>query len=676
AAPARSEKVYFTITVPRKEISVRADGQPAPTVILGHGYTGNRFNGLEISGFFAKYGMATITIDNVSHGLGVSPEEEVLATFLLEEVGLKPYAEATFTDRASDQNGDGIVDSGADFWTSYLFHTRDVVRQTALDYMQLVRVMRAWDGQERWDFDLDGDGQNELAGDFDGDGTVDLGGDAPLYMSGGSLGGMMTMIMGGLEPEIDVIVPIVGGGGLGDLGVRSLQSGVREAFILRPFGPLYTGTLDEEAGGLVLETIIPDLTDVATIALATVPDVEVGDTLWALNTSNGERACGYVNADGEVRVHLESDVGDGLELSVYEGNALVLGSEDCELSEDATVRAVVDTFEETARFQTETFGAGEPLVSLSEGLGLRRANPELRRFQGLGQLILDLADPAVYLQGLWRRPITYEGTGQTTGAHMLQLTGIGDMSVPVGGAMTAARAAGVLDYLEAHPDYGVPENQVLIDHFVAEGVTITSRYTDDEGTSVLFDIDNFSEGDDLWGADIPRADVPLRVGVGETDPLGGVSASLFMYSKPEGQHGPNLPGWCFDEAQEDCEAACAEGEDCGCDEVTPFDDGLFYFNMIGMYLASEGAEIETDRCMSSDDCEGMPLPPAPRANPDLSEELVVDTGDTGEPGETGDTGYQGSSSRGSDRGWRPMGDTSDTGDTAGGDTSDTAGSGA
>ncbi|MBK8240687.1 MAG: hypothetical protein IPK74_34645, partial [Deltaproteobacteria bacterium] len=65
-------------------------------------------------------------------------------------------------------------------------HMRDMVRQSALDYMQLIRIIRSWDGKRKWMLDLDGDGKAEevdvdgdgvtdIAGDFDGDGIVDFG---------------------------------------------------------------------------------------------------------------------------------------------------------------------------------------------------------------------------------------------------------------------------------------------------------------------------------------------------------------------------------------------------------------------------------------------------------------------------------------------------------------------
>ena len=37
--------------------------------------------------------------------------------------------------RALDQDGDGKLDSGVDYWTAYVFHTRDMVRQTGVDHV-------------------------------------------------------------------------------------------------------------------------------------------------------------------------------------------------------------------------------------------------------------------------------------------------------------------------------------------------------------------------------------------------------------------------------------------------------------------------------------------------------------------------------------------------------------
>ena len=173
----RLETVYFTLTVPRKEVSVLGEGKPAPVVIWGHGHTGNRFDAVNMGPFFARHGLATIAIDNPGHGLGISlaERETVVETFKMFGVGA--FAESAFKDRSRDLNFDGEPDTGADYWDFYMFHTRDNVRQTALDYMALIRLINSFDGERRWakGFDLNGDGEVELAGDFNGDGQVDIG---------------------------------------------------------------------------------------------------------------------------------------------------------------------------------------------------------------------------------------------------------------------------------------------------------------------------------------------------------------------------------------------------------------------------------------------------------------------------------------------------------------------
>jgi len=629
-AKTRSERVYFYMTVPRREVSDRGNDEPAPVVVLGHGYGGNRFDVATFGPFFAKYGLATISIDNVSHGLSISPEQRELALSIIGGFGLNGYAEAVFTDRAYDQNGDGTVDSGADFWTAYLFHTRDVVRQSALDYMQLIRILRSFDGEHRWGFDANGDGQNELAGDFDADGKVDIGGDALITMTGGSLGGMMATFMGSVEPELSAIAPIVPGGGLGDGGIRSQQGGVPEAFILRPMAPLYVGTLgrpateadntrepfvpDPAGTQFYIETIVPDLNNRATRLLATLDGVQAGDTLVVVNARNEERGCGFVTAQGTVRAAAASNKGDRTRIELYRGDALVLGSTECAVKTGLKPMRVVDTFEHEVEFQTHLFAQGAPLESLEEGLGLRRGDPALRRFGALGQMVLDPADMAVVAPHIQKEPMTYPGTGQTTGTHIFIIPAVGDMSVPVNMSMSIGRAAGLIDYLTPDPRYDKPINQVLIDTYTAEAVHTLNRYLDCNGKGTHLDLDNFSGGTDIWGDCIPRLDQPLRTKFYETDPLGGRSAYVVAYGDPKGKHGFPGPGEGYDSARKLCQQTC-EGP-CDCDNVEVFDIGNFFFNSIGRFLSSGGLTLSDDLCQARDDCDDKPALPPARYNPD------------------------------------------------------------
>ncbi len=613
-AEAEPETIYFTLAVPRKEVSVRGEGKPAPTVILGHGYTGNRFPAMLYGGYFAKHGLATISIDGPSHGIGLDPDDEALARTLLGARGLGPLVDATFKDRARDLNADGIKDSGADFWTSYLFHTRDIVRQFMLDYHQLVRIMRAWDGRRNFTFDLGEDGIADRAGDFDGDGAVDVGGDAPILMSGGSLGGIMSMLVGATEPEVTAIAPIAGGGGYSDMGTRTLQGGAIESFVLRAMGPLYVGTLDPATGSMPLSTIVVDLNDDARRAIGSVDGVRPGDTLVVENLTNGAHGCGIVDPQGRVRASLESDLGDRIRVVFYRGHQLVPATE-CAVRAGAVVVDTLETFGVEVKYQGRTYAVGSPLTALDDGLGLPRATPDFRRMQGLGQLVLDPADPSSYARHLLEEPLEYPGTGDKTACHTLVLTSQGDMNVPSGSGVTFGRAAGLIDYLEPDDRFGIPLNQVLLDTYTAEAVHNLNRFTDAKGNGVHIDLDVLSDGDDIWGPQYPRLSPPLRIGVGERDKLGGYSAALFPLTRETGQHGFDPPGGMTDRARAACRAACGEtgSNACGCSTLKPYDVGQFLFNLAGRYLVTEGNELTVDQCHSRDDC-GYKLPPPAARN--------------------------------------------------------------
>jgi len=609
-AKAVPETVYFTLAVPKKEVSARGQGQPAPTVILGHGYTSQRFPAMLFGGYFAKHGLATISIDGPSHGISISEQEENIARALLGARGLSPLVDATFKDRSFDQNNDGRTDSGADFWTSYLFHTRDIVRQFMLDYHQLVRMMRAFDGERRFGFDLDGDGVPELAGDFDGDGQIDIGGDAKIVMSGGSLGGILSMLVGAVEPEVTAIAPIAGGGGYSDMGTRTLQGGAIEAFVLRVMGPIYAGTVNLGTGAVTINTTVVDLNDDARHALGVAEGVQAGDTMVAENVVNGAHGCGIVQPDGKVRATLESDRGDRIRIVFYRGHQLVPATE-CGIRAGAQVIDVIDTFEQEVFYQGETFAVGSPLRALEDGLGLARATPDFRRMMGLGQLVLDPADPASYARNLLDEPLEYPGTGDKTGCHTLVLTSLGDMNVPAGSGVTFGRAAGLIEYLEPNPAYGVPDNQVLLDAYVAEAVHNLNRFTDAAGRGVHLDVDVLSDGDDIWGPEYPRLSTPLRIGVGERDALGGYSAALFPLTRDTGQHGFDPPGGMTDDARIACRNDCSDAgpNPCGCDTLETYDIGQFLFNLASRFMVTDGEELEVDQCHSRDDCAyRLPVP--------------------------------------------------------------------
>lgn len=610
---ATPEEIPFWLMIPHK--SVRKPGA-VPISIIGHGYGSNRFEALAFAGFFAQFGVATLAIDCPSHGLELSDNEKTLATTLTTAYGLKPLFEAMFKARAIDQNFDGRRDSGADFWTSYVFHTRDVVRQCVLDHLSLIRLIKSFDGKKKWNFE----GMTDiLAGDFDGDGELDVSADSPISVSGGSLGGITSTMIGSLEPAIDLVLPISGGGGLGDIGMRSVQGGVKEAVILRVMGPVFSG--EPSGSGLDAKTriftLMTELKGNTRVEIAHITQLKAWDTVVVKNLDNGGVSCGYVAENGTFRISLESDIGDRIELDFYDGPQLVGGN--CLLKEkaDKALLQTVNQFQTEAKFMGKTYAAGSPLLSLMEGFGEKRATPGFRRFLGIGQLVLDGGDPASYAKHLSLDPLHYPNMNDTTSTHAIIITTMGDMNVPANAGLNVARAAGLIDYTTPVPEYGGRTmNQVIVEGGGAEAVHTISRFKDKDGNPVHLDLENFSQDRDIHSfKGIPRLDPPIHSKIIKPDPIGGISGAIFPYPVPEGQHGFNFPGGDQDLFIAKCRSACTEGDQscqskCGEAYRGWFDIGFFMFGMLAEYMSAQGKVMpEYKQCYSTNDCPGFLPPP-------------------------------------------------------------------
>ncbi len=668
---AQAEDVTFWLTLPRKEVSPRGQGDPAPVMILGHGYGSSKAEVASFHGFFSRHGLAVLAIDNFTHGLGGSQTERDNIEAVAGGLGMQGFAKALLTDRAWDQDADGTDDSGADFWSAYAFHTRDVVRQTALDYVQLVRVLRSFDGVKTWDIDINGNGvADDIAGDFDGDGNVDIGGpDGPISMLGGSLGGIMSSVVGGVEPHLTAIVPIAGGGGLTDVGVRSIQGGVRESLQLRMMGPLYVGFPSPETGEVVVKAIVPDLNDDAKIEVARIPADVMGRlaggraVVYAENLDNGEYDCARLLPDAQCAaacgggalceagchwfrlavgsgMHLDDADRERHVLTFYDRNVFVPGARDvedsrgCERAANAQehVALVIDEFGSDVDFhfraQPLAFKEGEPLSPLAEGLGMHRARPSLRRFLGFAQMVLDSGDPAVYATR-WQSDEQQYATGETVQTRALVLNTIGDMNVPVAGGAAIGRAAGLLDYKTPVAEWGGRTvNQMLIDSYVIEAVDTNKRFVDSTGRGVLFDPENMSRsvgavlppagtkivldpaapGNDGW--EVPRLDPPLHARSVTSDDFGGQSGTIFPFVIPRGKHGFLPPGEDKERLHADCLASGAQPDDCA--GRAYFDHALAIVGMAGRYLATGGTDFSFRECDWNGRCDDIPAPPAPR----------------------------------------------------------------
>ena len=244
-------KVTFLCAVPR---ATAEHQQPFPVATYGHGYSGAPFEVFGFAGRFAQYGYALCGLDAAGHGLALPADESTnwaeIVPGIAKALGVERFLAAFLGGRIRDLDNDGQAtsfDNGGDFWSWDVFHTRDMVRQTVIDHLQFIRILRSLDTAE-WDIDADtATSDGKLMGDFDGDGVVDLGGpwspDAPEVGNryypvwGQSLGSYIASLLAATEATVNAATPIAGGAGLIHVGLRSTNPGVPEAVQMPLMGP-------------------------------------------------------------------------------------------------------------------------------------------------------------------------------------------------------------------------------------------------------------------------------------------------------------------------------------------------------------------------------------------------------------------------------------------------------
>ena len=497
------DTVQFWLVVPKETAQFK---QPFNVSIYGHGYTGNFSEMLLYAGNMAEHGLATIGINAMGHGLGFdNPVITLAAQGLLRGACAAPFLDAVTQTRARDLNGDGHPDSGGDFWSSYLFHTRDGVRQSVLDHLQLVKILRAfgtaegqmvcrnattgWDKTATAPCDMNGDGKAESAGDFDFDGRPDVGGQTATYGTWGeSLGGILSGIHGAIDPHVTAAVPGSGGGGLTDIGVRSFQGGVIEAVLLRMWGPLLVTVPANERkacdasssdgdhctlctiGQTSMRWVMPDLNGTGEVEIGCFSPAEItGTTVFVNNVSNGEIKCASLGEDARMRVGVPASIGNKIELTFYKGKNQVEDYASCRprFEDGGKPGLVINTWgkgrfgmgtpndiesetcgsETCSRFQGHFHGEGTRLTAPAEGFGLIRQTPAVRRFLQLAQAALEPGDPVSFAPFYSLKSMS-DPFGKPIAPHaLLTLNTIGDMNVPVNAGIAFARASGALPFL-------------------------------------------------------------------------------------------------------------------------------------------------------------------------------------------------------------------------------------
>ena len=180
--------LYFNLFVP--------SGTPPaggwPVAIFGHGFTDSKQGApTAVASTLAHNGIATIAINVVGHGGGGTTGTLTII----------PLAGAPVTvpdgGRGIDQDGNGVIDStegSSAAPPNGIVGSRDGLRQTVADLMQLVRVLQA-------------------GVDVDGDGVADLNG-GRIYYAGQSFGGIYGTKFIAVEPDVRAGVPNVPGGAI------------------------------------------------------------------------------------------------------------------------------------------------------------------------------------------------------------------------------------------------------------------------------------------------------------------------------------------------------------------------------------------------------------------------------------------------------------------------------
>jgi hypothetical protein len=668
-ARAVGKQVPFFLVVPKQTTLHRA---PFPTVIVGHEFGGNRVaDTLALAGTFAKFGLASISIDAFGNGIGVDASRAAAIRAAGVRRGMGKFVDAILTSRARDVNDDGVPDPGGDFFSAQLFHTRDALRQTVADWFQLSKLVRSFDGTGLFYFFINaanGDLVATRAGDFNGDGIPDIGGlptfpndtflndksfgypkdsanpGSDIFVFGQSLGGLLAGIMPALDPGIRAAVVASTGGGLTDIALRTSLPVIVNGVLLQMVGPFvvtcpYSAGLGRCAPGEAdaqpsLVMVVNEVNGERHVPIAPLA-LQPGDKLSVRNLSQAPPgtpcsgdplqgcATGTADANGNVRVAFTADApilsvpAPGTPVAVLlPGNALRI-----EIS-GSTVRTI-DTFGFDSTFNGVTYRAGDPLVAPGRGYGRTRNTPEFRRLVQLAQTVLEPADPINYAPYWFQNQISGFGNprlGSDGPAPTLVVGTVGDPSLPVSSAIALARAAGIVEMNQPDPAYGIPIDQVLIEAGVVEGAARTQRFASS-----------------TFG---PRADLPGHV----------------RCDDPAGCNGPVL----VDPSGYSCDATganCTDGLDVprlnpplqqqllkpvrmldgstafsglllpylsptgqhGFKSPQPqkaFDMDRYLANLIGRYFETKGREVRFDRCQAAEPVDPTPecpwMAPPPR----------------------------------------------------------------
>lgn len=533
--------------------------KPFPVILYAHGYGGSRAELVFHMGRHAAMGVAACGIDSYGHGLNRWTQDPIGSVALraaipqFTQLGVPDLPAFATIGRDRDLTNDGLADPGMDMWTADIFHTRDLLRQSALEVSQFVRILRHMDGTTE-------DGSGGLLGDVDGDGVVDLGGPTNTISHWGiSLGGILSGVLTGSEPGFAATSPNAAAAGLTDVSKRSTQDGVPEAVVMPMLGQLVAGCLPTDGhdnpvpvgeptgddcwrgegnpaatwsgGTLRLAMIVQNELRDQALEFGSVEGVQVGDRLTLTNLRSGESATATVGPRGFVRAGVAADAMDPIERRAELGwgdapgtfevadPTLVADPLEVVVTRDGKGIGKVDSFTYATSFQGTSYPSGAALVAIQRGFGYHRNGPELRRLKDFAQHAISAADPGTWSARAFMDPpdvSAYDPFDDGEPVRTMVMTTAGDQTVPASTGVALGRASGTLGswlrdpdqfgpevgwraFFAVDPRYGTSPERWLVEQWVVEADKRLQRFADNPvNPNVVFDADDVSDGTARW----------------------------------------------------------------------------------------------------------------------------------------------------------------------------------
>ncbi len=492
---ATTDRVQAWIFVPRT--SPDSPGPPFDVAIYAHSTGGSVVEALPLAGALARQGLATVAYQAPWHGPDRSAR--ALTSAIMSDCYRRGWDAAQAT-RAVDLDGDGALDDelGARVATAHVQHGRDVVRQTVIDGMQLLRALSRFDGTRTGD-DYNDDGLPDLAGDFNADGRVDLGGPDATYTAWGqSLGGHVATLLGPLEPQIQAVAAIGNWSSLVDGWTRTGTPRSHATFFGAWLGPWFVGVPESDldgrptrclpseislrVGGLVGGQLVE--AEFHCLALRELTDsagLPNGGTVVVSNVTRRERRCARLGPAGRFWIPFPAAVDDVLQLTVLDkpdaaatyapgdGCALVADAKPIAKiftwgdgtvppgSEDESGLVVCDAERGCSRFGDRYYPAGAPLLAPAAGAGLRRGTPELRRLLELARHVTASADAVTYAPHYAVNPFSSPVGAPGSPTAALLVVPLAAREIPVDVQVSTARAMGLVPFVTEQSITGRPE---------------------------------------------------------------------------------------------------------------------------------------------------------------------------------------------------------------------------